>query len=139
MQLLIPHPLWEDILSHAQQESPKECCGYLLGKRSGEDNILTHFYPMQNTHPHPQKHFAFSPLEQLRVLREFPHLQIIGIYHSHPYSEPVASQEDRDFMFFETYSNLIISLKNGITFASYRKIRQNVLNESVVFITHFEV
>lgn len=42
-------------------------------------------------------------------------------------------------MFFETYSNLIISLKNGITFASYRKIKQKVLNESVVFITHFEV
>lgn len=94
---------------------------------------------MQNIHANPQKHFAFLPSEQLRVLREFPHLQIIGIYHSHPLSKPIASQEDRDFMFFETYSNLIISLKNGITFASYRKIKQKVLNESVVFITHFEV
>ena len=49
---------------------------------------------MQNIHPSPTRHFSFSPQEQLRVLKEFSHLQIIGIYHSHPLSPPTPSQED---------------------------------------------
>lgn len=132
MQLIIPHNLWEKIISHAKQEAPKECCGYLLGEMQGEDNRVLQVFPMQNTHLSPNEHFSFSPKEQLRVFRDFSHLHIIGIYHSHPASKPIPSQEDRDFMFFETYSNLIISLQNGISFASYRKIKQEVLNEKVV-------
>lgn len=131
MQLLIPSPLWEQILAHAKSQAPKECCGYMLGRSEGESNILTHFYAMSNIHPQPKEHFSFSPAEQLKVLREFSHLQIIGIYHSHPCSKPIPSQEDRAFMFFETYSNLIISLQGGISFASYRKINQEVQSESV--------
>lgn len=97
--------------------------------------MVLEVYPMQNIHPLPKEHFSFSPKEQLKVLREFPHLQIIGIYHSHPSSEPIPSQEDKEYMYFETYSNLIISLKDGIAFASYRKIKQEVLNEEVVLNT----
>lgn len=134
MQLLIPSSLWEQILTHAKNQAPNECCGYMLGRSEGKSNILTHFYAMSNIHPQPQEHFSFSPAEQLRVLREFSHLQIIGIYHSHPHSKPIPSQEDRDFMFFESYSNLIVSLQNGISFASYRKINQEVHSESVVFL-----
>lgn len=134
VQLLIPSSLWEKILAHAKSQAPNECCGYMLGRSEGRGNILAHFFAMSNTHPHPQEHFSFSPLEQLKVLREFSHLQIIGIYHSHPHSKPIPSQEDRAFMFFESYSNLIISLQNGISFASYRKINQEVRSESVVFL-----
>lgn len=135
MQLIIPAHLWEKILSHAKEQAPKECCGYLLGRREGESNVVEEVFPMQNTHPQPKEHFSFSPKEQLRVLREYSHLQIIGIYHSHPSSDPIPSQEDKEYMYFETYSNLILSLKNGIAFASYRKIKQEVLNEEVVLNT----
>ena len=133
VQLLIPSNLWEKILSHAKEQSPKECCGYLLGEVKGKSNILLEVFPMQNIHPSPTRHFSFSPQEQLRVLKEFSHLQIIGIYHSHPLSPPTPSQEDKAYMFFETYSNLIISLQNGISFASYRKIQDKTLAESVLF------
>lgn len=135
MQLIIPHHLWEKILSHAKGEAPKECCGYLLGRMEGESNVVEEVFAMQNTHPQPKEHFSFSSKEQLKVLREYSHLQIIGIYHSHPSSDPIPSQEDEEYMYFQTYSNLIISLKNGITFASYRKIKQEVLNEEVVLNT----
>lgn len=139
MQLLIPSSLWEQILAHAKNQAPNECCGYMLGRSEGKSNILTHFFAMTNTHSHPKEHFSFSPAEQLRVLREFPHLQIIGIYHSHPHSKPSPSQEDKAFMFFESYSNLIISLQDGISFASYRKINQEVHSESVVFYNPLQV
>lgn len=138
MQLIIPPYLWEKILSHAKEQDPKECCGYLLGKREGESNVVLEICPMRNTHPLPKEHFSFSPQEQLEILKKFSHLQIVGIYHSHPNSKPIPSQEDKEYMFFETYSNLIISPKNGIIFASYRRIGQEVLNEKVV-LTHFEV
>lgn len=138
MQLIIPAYLWEKILSHAKEDAPKECCGYLLGERRGEDNLLVEVFPMQNTHPSPCKHFSFSPKDQFRVLKEFPHLQIIGVYHSHPNSQAIASEEDKSYMFFSTYSNLIISLKNGISFASYRKIKEKLYEEKVVFLTHFK-
>ena len=88
---------------------------------------------MQNIHPSPTRHFSISPQEQLRVLKEFSPLQIIGIYPAHPLSPPTPSQEDKAYMFFETYSNLIISLQNGISFASYRKIQDKTLAESVLF------
>lgn len=95
--------------------------------------MVVEIFPMQNVHPSPKKHFSFSAQEQLRVLKEFSHLSIVGVYHSHPSSKPIPSQEDKDFMFFPTYSNLIVSLQNGIAFASYRKIKEKVLRESIVF------
>lgn len=97
--------------------------------------MVEEVFPMQNTHSQPKEHFSFSPKEQLRVLKEYSHLQIIGIYHSHPSSDPIPSQEDKEYMYFATYSNLILSLKNGIAFASYRTIKQEVLNEEVVLNT----
>lgn len=138
MQLLIPSLLWEKLLFQAQSQAPRECCGYLLGERKGEDNILIEIFPMKNIHSSPCKYFSFSPYEQLRVLKEFSYLQIIGIYHSHPHSKPIASQEDQAYMFFHTYSNLIISLKEEISFASYRKIKEKLYQEKVVFLTHFK-
>lgn len=133
MLLLIPCSLWGRLTDEAKKCAPKECCGYLFGERRGDENVLEGIYPMKNIHCMPQKHFAFSPLEQLEVLKTHSS-RIIGIYHSHPCSKPIASPEDKAYIYFETYSNLIISLKNGISFASYRKVNKKTLKESIIFL-----
>ncbi|MCE3047079.1 M67 family metallopeptidase [Helicobacter kayseriensis] len=122
MQLTIPQCLYSQLIQEAKHHFPQECCGYLLGSTQGQNNLLQSYIPMPNTHKTPQTHFAFDPLDQLQafgILKQ-KRLQIIGVFHSHPNSPPIPSQEDLRFSFFVTQSFLIISLKNGITFASYR-------------------
>lgn len=138
MQLVLSQAHLDELLSHATQIPHLECCGYLLGLVKNQDNLLQSIIPMQNAHPTPRTHFAFSPLDQLKVAQSIrnTNLQIIGIYHSHPSSPPTPSEEDKRFAFFTNQSFFIISLQNGITFASYR-INANEVKKEKIMISDF--
>lgn len=122
MQLTIPQRIYNQLIQEAKHHFPQECCGYLLGSTHRQNNLLQSYISIPNAHKTPQTHFAFDPLDQLQVIQTLKQnsLQIIGIFHSHPNSPPIPSQEDLCFSFFANQSFLIISLKDGITFASYR-------------------
>lgn len=138
MQLVLSQTHLDELLSHATQTPHLECCGYLLGLAKNQDNLLQSIIPMNNVHPTPCTHFAFSPFDQLKVAQSIRNtdLQIIGIYHSHPSSPPIPSSEDKRFAFFANQSFFIISLQDGITFASYR-IKTNELKEEKIKISNF--
>lgn len=133
MQLILTQKHLKQLISYVKKDPSLETCGYLLGFSSKENHYLSHIFPMKNIHSEPKNHFSFSPYDQLKVfkLTKAQSLQIIGIFHSHPHSPPLLSQEDLKYIFSPNQSNLIISLKNGIHFASYRLALHQIKEERI--------
>jgi len=75
------------IVAHAQRESPKECCGLLLG----DGYSIVEAVAATNVADEPLRHYEVSPVEHLAQIKrcraestaEKP-LDIVGAYHSHP-------------------------------------------------------
>lgn len=80
-----------DILAHAREEAPRECCGVLVGRpeyvvrsiRARNLDATATRYLID-----PEDHFA-----AIRSARA-EGLEVIGAYHSHPSSAPVPSPTD---------------------------------------------
>jgi proteasome lid subunit RPN8/RPN11 len=90
--LRIPPQLLEEMVAHAREESPRECCG-LIATRDGEA-VAAH--RVRNVAINPKSAFYMDPKEQYLAMQaiEDADLELGAIYHSHPRSEPVPSETD---------------------------------------------
>ena len=87
------------IAAHARRESPKECCGLLVGTaREVHEAVAT-----ANVAVEPRRLYEVSPADHFALIkrcRDAPsqgsdRVEIVGVYHSHPRSAPVPSPTDR--------------------------------------------
>jgi [CysO sulfur-carrier protein]-S-L-cysteine hydrolase len=99
------------IVSHAVEDAPHEACGLIAGKESKASRLI----PIKNAAPNPQNHYQMDSAELLRAYKriEADGLDCIGIYHSHPETAPLPSQEDIREAEVNTPNmiHLIVSLK----------------------------
>lgn len=81
-----------DILDHVRAESPNEACGLLLGR--GRE--VTEIVRTRNEEPDPRNGFSVSPHDLFQALKraDEAHLDLVGVYHSHPASHPIPSERD---------------------------------------------
>jgi proteasome lid subunit RPN8/RPN11 len=81
----------EAMIVHIARCAPEEACGLLAG--TGE--TVKGVFPVTN-HLHSPNRFEMDHREQLEVLNslESRHLELVGIYHSHPAGPAVPSLED---------------------------------------------
>lgn len=79
----IKKDVYSDIIQHAKDLHPIECCGYL----AGNENEISKVYRMTNI-DHSPEHFTFDPKEQFSVIKQAraEGLRIMSVYHSHPES-----------------------------------------------------
>jgi proteasome lid subunit RPN8/RPN11 len=113
-KLIIPHSIYNDIISHAKSELPNESCGYLAGKAlAGKDATLSKFYPMTNVDASPE-HFSFDPKEQFAVVKDARNnkLELLSVYHSHPETPARLSEEDIRLFNDPNPVYIIVSLKD---------------------------
>jgi len=105
--LAIKREIVEEIIAHALQEDPRECCGIL----AGNDNLITHIFKLTNVEADPDKYWM-DPKEQIQTFEEIDrlNLELLGIYHSHPHSPPSPSPVDIMRAFYPTIAFFIISL-----------------------------
>lgn len=94
----VPQRVLDAIAAHARRESPRECCGLLIG-----DNARIHeAVPTANAAGDPVRRYAISPVDyfaQIRRCRALAEqrgapLEVVGAYHSHPRSAPRPSPTD---------------------------------------------
>jgi len=81
----------DEISAHAHEALPSECCGVLIGSPSAiVEARRTHNLAGSRTR------FEIDPKGHIDARREarLRGLQVVGFYHSHPYSEPVPSDTD---------------------------------------------
>lgn len=81
----------DEMIAHAKEERPNECCGILAGK----DGRVVRLYRTRNAEQSPYR-YSIDPHDLVRVHREIDQNDwtIIGIYHSHTGSEAYPSPTD---------------------------------------------
>jgi proteasome lid subunit RPN8/RPN11 len=90
----IARALYEEMVSHAREEAPNECCG-MVAARDGE---IVKVYRARNVEASPFR-FVIDGREQLAIYNEIESadLELGAIYHSHTRTEPAPSQTDISF------------------------------------------
>ena len=81
----------DEMIAHARQEAPLECCGVL----GGRDGRAFKLYRATNAE-HSRYCYNIEPQELFRINRECEEngWQFLGIYHSHPDSAAYPSPTD---------------------------------------------
>ena len=90
--MTLPDAIAAAIITHAQRESPAECCGLLMGR----GDAIVEAVAVPNAARDPQRRYFIEPSEYLSVLRAARQraLAVIGVYHSHPRSSATPSPTD---------------------------------------------
>jgi proteasome lid subunit RPN8/RPN11 len=113
-RLLIPRPIFDAMLLHAKVELPAECCGLLAGTIADGVGHVTLHLPLVNALASPTEYESEprSMLAAHRVMRASG-TDVLAVYHSHPTSDPIPSQRDRERNYGENVMNLIIGLRSA--------------------------
>lgn len=84
--------VYDEMVAHALEERPFECCGLLAGT-SAE---ATAVYRCQNAADFNGVRYEIAPRDILRITREIDDadLELLAIYHSHPYTRAYPSATD---------------------------------------------
>lgn len=106
--LTLPCAIVDEIIAHARQDAPRECCGLIAG-RNGR---LEELYRLTNLAP-GNRLYEIDPREIYELeFRTLParELEVVAIYHSHPVTEAYPSPTDQAQAFWSDVSYLICSL-----------------------------
>ncbi len=103
----IERSLYDEIVAHAVQDAPNECCG-MIASRDGE---AVKVYRATNTAASPLR-YEIDGAEQYRIQMEIDDLglELGAIYHSHTRSEPYPSQTDINLAFYPDALYVIVGL-----------------------------
>ena len=87
----IPQGLIDELVSHAREDVPNECCGMI----GGVDGVATVVHRVANAAASPLR-FEMDPQEQYNAWKaiEDDGKELLGIYHSHTKSAAYPSQTD---------------------------------------------
>jgi [CysO sulfur-carrier protein]-S-L-cysteine hydrolase len=90
----IARDLYDEIVAHAREEAPNECCGMVASRDGRAERV----YRATNIEASPLR-FQIDPNEQLRINNEIDEagLELGAIYHSHTRTDPEPSQTDINF------------------------------------------
>jgi [CysO sulfur-carrier protein]-S-L-cysteine hydrolase len=98
--VLISRALLDDLIAHAHEEAPNECCGMVAvgADRSRGAAVAARVHRAVNT-AHSPLRFEVDGRELLRTIEEIEDagLELGAIYHSHTRSAPYPSQTDINF------------------------------------------
>ena len=99
--------LIDEIVAHAREDLPNECCG-MVGGSDGEARTV---YRAENAEASPLR-YSIDANEQFRLMQtiEGAREELVGIYHSHTKSPAYPSQTDVNLAGWPDAMYLIASL-----------------------------
>ena len=103
----LPRKVRDDIVAHAREEAPRECCGLLIGR----DWIIDESVRAPNLHASASR-FLLDPAVHVQTSRRLRGTgrDVVGAYHSHPLSPAVPSETDREEALYPEFVWIIVSL-----------------------------
>jgi proteasome lid subunit RPN8/RPN11 len=104
------------IRKHGEQTYPHECCGFLLGTREGETNVLEEAYAAENERQESQETRYLITPEQYKRADSYARscgLGVVGYYHSHPDHPAAPSGYDLDHSCWPGESYIIVAVELG--------------------------
>ncbi|MGH2926248.1 MAG: Mov34/MPN/PAD-1 family protein [Solirubrobacterales bacterium] len=87
----IAQDLIDEIVAHAREDAPNECCGMVAGL----DGHATRVHRARNAEESPLR-YTIDPQDQIRIMMEIEERgeELAAIYHSHTKTPPEPSQTD---------------------------------------------
>jgi [CysO sulfur-carrier protein]-S-L-cysteine hydrolase len=103
----ISQAMLDDIVAHAQEEAPDECCGMI----ASHDGRATQVYRATNTAHSPLK-YVIDPHDLLRIYDAIDEAgwDLGAIYHSHTRSPPYPSQTDINLALYPDTLYIIVGV-----------------------------
>lgn len=99
-----------DIISHARESDPAECCGLIGGN---QDRHAATIYRLRNVATNNQVSYEVAPEELFAAQRRMREdgEELLAIYHSHPRStDPTPSETDVRLAYYPAAVYLIVGL-----------------------------
>jgi [CysO sulfur-carrier protein]-S-L-cysteine hydrolase len=108
--LNLPQSFFDEMVAHAQEDAPNECCGII----AGEDGRAVKLYRAKNAEASPYR-YNVEPKDLFRVYRECEEngWDFLAIYHSHTASEAYPSATDVRLAFWSEAYYILISLQDA--------------------------
>lgn len=108
---VVNYEVVREIVAHAREAAPDECCGLLLGRGGTIDEAAR----TRNIADDPTMRFLVDPkdhFDRRRTARERG-LEVVGFYHSHPHSPAEPSARDLAEFSYPDHLYVIVSLRAG--------------------------
>jgi proteasome lid subunit RPN8/RPN11 len=124
--VIVPRRVLDEILRHARETQPFECCGILTGTgdrilesaRAGNLSDNPARYDID-----PRDHFAVRRSARARGL------SVVGFYHSHPHSAPYPSETDRREAVYDEAVYVIVGVSGGAWSVRAFRIAHGAIDE----------
>jgi len=130
--ITITRKITEEMIRHAKEEYPRECCGMLAGR----ERTITKLFKTKNI-AESEDLYELDPLEQVKAFEEIDRLslKLLGIYHSHPNHPCYPSGLDRSQAFYPDTVFFIISLLEFQQphIKAFRIEKGGVIEEEIIF------
>ena len=124
---------FDEVVAHAREESPRECCGLIGGSADGAARSI---YRARNVAPQPLVTYEAAPEDLFlaqRAMRERGE-QLIAIYHSHPRStNPQPSQTDVRLAYYPAAVYFIVGMGSEEPCMRAFRIREQHGWESIAY------
>jgi [CysO sulfur-carrier protein]-S-L-cysteine hydrolase len=109
--LELPQAYIDEMVAHAQEDAPNECCGIIAGNGDG---VATKLFRAQNAEASPYR-YSVAPAELFRINREVDanDWSFLAIYHSHTASQAYPSPTDVRLAFWPEAYYVLVSLEDA--------------------------
>ncbi len=107
--LSLPRSYSDEIIAHAREDAPNECCGLI----AGNDGSATKLYRALNAEASPYR-YNVDPKDLLRIYRDIDGSgwDVLAIYHSHTHTEAYPSPTDVQLAAWPEACYVIVSLED---------------------------
>jgi proteasome lid subunit RPN8/RPN11 len=130
MPLTLPGEMIDEMIAHAREDAPNECCGIIAGK----DGTATRLYRAINAEASPYR-YSVDPKDLLRIHRDVDDRDedFLVIYHSHTHTEAYPSPTDiRLAAWPEAYYVLVSLMDEEPVVRAFRILDGEVAEEQVI-------
>jgi len=110
MTLSLPQSFLDEMVAHAQEDAPNECCGII----AGDGGRAVKLFRAKNAEASPYR-YNVEPKDLFRIYRECEAngWDFLAIYHSHTASEAFPSQTDVRLAFWPEAYYVLASLQDA--------------------------
>jgi [CysO sulfur-carrier protein]-S-L-cysteine hydrolase len=123
----IPRAMWDELVAHARDDAPNECCGYLRAEDGRVAKVFRAENPRKSPYGYELDHKSLFAANQLD-----DEGHEVGIYHSHPKSPAEPSQTDINLAHYPHWTYLIVSLAGEPEVRAWRIADGSVEEEDLV-------
>jgi proteasome lid subunit RPN8/RPN11 len=117
---------WHELVAHAREEAPNECCGYLRARDGDVEEVFRAVNERKSPYGYELDHkslFAANDLDDAGYQ--------VAIYHSHPRSGAEPSQTDINLAQYPDWTYWIVSLNGEPEIRAWRIADGRVEEEEV--------